>query len=325
MFYPDHTRYAQLAAVELGLDFVDLDEGNGYLFSVRGNGKNLLSGAGNICSYPVNSAPSYTISRDKAHTKRALAQSGVATIEGQHFFLTSSHAALRNPGHEYHDAFKYAASLGFPVFCKPLAGSRGDFAEIVSTITQLREYLGRVVKRYDAILIERLMRGDEYRVLIFDRAPVYYVAKSQPTLQPDGRSSLRSLLLQLNKELEGTGVSAYPLSCLAESGYEIDDVPPAGRDVKLAGRRNLSALGGVDLFDTIVPAELSRIATESCDALGLRLGAVDIFDASAVSDLSQLIVIEVNGNPMLRAVEEAGRLDLIISVWKRMLRESLGI
>lgn len=86
MYYPDQARYARLAAEDLGLRFVDLDGGNGYVFAIIGSMSKILSGAGWICSYPINSASSYTISRDKAHTKSVLSQAGINVIVGSHFF-----------------------------------------------------------------------------------------------------------------------------------------------------------------------------------------------------------------------------------------------
>jgi hypothetical protein len=51
---------------------------------------------------------------------------------------------------------------------------------------------------------------------------------------------------------------------------------------------------------------------------------VDLFDASPKSDLSDLVIIEVNGNPGLRTLELAGRDDLIRKIWVAMLEEKLG-
>ena len=324
MVYPDHARYAKLAAAQLGAEFVDLDRGNGYLFAVTAGEKRFLSGAGNVCSYPINNASSYAIARDKSHTKSVLSHRGIAVIPGRHFFLSAYYIKLRTTGHEADDALAYAAALGYPVFCKPLAGGRGNYAEVVRDEAELRDYMERAGRLHDAILIEPVVQGAEYRVVIHDGVPFYSAAKRPVTIRADGETSVAGLLDALNRRLEGRGVSPHRESTLALSEFTGKDIPPAGTIIPLAGRRNLSALGEVESLDLEVPPPLAKVATDSCEALGLRLGAVDVFDVSRERNLSDLVVIEVNANPGLSALERAGRLDLIVQLWTSMIRESLA-
>jgi glutathione synthase/RimK-type ligase-like ATP-grasp enzyme len=324
MVYPDQARYARLAAEKLGLEFIDLDDGNGYVFAIQSGSRRILSGAGWVCSYPINNSSSYLISRDKAHTKSLLRHAGIATIPGRHFFNTSTYRALRNSGHEAGDALAFAATIGFPVFCKPNFGARGDYAELIDSPLSLTDYMKRLPQSYDAFLVEEVIRGDEYRVLVHDDRPVYYALKRPPHLLGDGVHTLAELLDAVNVSLEGTGVSPYPVSSITFGGRAPGYRPNDGEAVNLAGRQNLSALGGVDILDTGVPVPLGRIARDACVALGLQLGAVDMFDTSESRDLSGLVVIEVNGNPTLKALEESGRLDVIVDIWVSMFRKLLA-
>jgi glutathione synthase/RimK-type ligase-like ATP-grasp enzyme len=74
----------------------------------------------------------------------------------------------------------------------------------------------------------------------------------------------------------------------------------------------------------VVPVALAALAISAVRALGLRIGAVDMFDISSQGDLSRLVVIEVNGNPGLRTLENTNRSDLIRSIWTSMLNECLS-
>ena len=49
-----------------------------------------------------------------------------------------------------------------------------------------------------------------------------------------------------------------------------------------------------------------------------------MFDVSSKADLSDLVVIEVNGNPGLLSLERAGRRDIIDALWTSMLNDCLG-
>lgn len=321
MSVPDSTLHARDAAEAIGARFEDLDDGGGYLFRISQGERFVLGGGGNICTYPVNSAAAYTVSRDKAHTKAVLRSRGLPVIPGGLFFTQTRRIAMRAPGREAADAAVFAARLGYPVFCKPNLGSRGTFAEIIRDEAGLSDYIRRVAVDFEAVLVEPLMTGTEHRVLVQDGRTVFHSAKAEPALVGDGRSALGDLLEELNHRIAADGVSALPASAL---GDDIARVPKAGERVVLRGRRNLSAAGDIEQVSEDVPALMAQLAIAAVGALGLRIGAVDMFDVSPGGDLSDLVVIEVNGNPGLRTLENAGRTDLIRSIWTSMLNECLS-
>lgn len=283
----------------------------------------LVVGAGNVCSFPVNSATAFTLSRDKAHTNAALTAAGLPVIPGGLFFAHKRRIALRSPGRETEDALRYAQSLGFPVFCKPNTGSRGNFAEIVESAETLADYISRVAVEFEAFLIQPVLNGAEHRVLVQDGAVRFHAAKAEPHLVGDGVSTLQQLADALNLRVAAQSLSAIPPSSYSHAGAP-DHVPPAGGQITLKGRRNLSAEGDIAAFSETAPDPLAQLARAAVDAIGLRIGAVDIFDISPVRDLSGLVVIEVNGNPGLRTAELCGRADIVSSIWLSMLREKLG-
>jgi len=324
MTLPDPARYAMDAAQAIGAEFTDLDNGGGYLFQVSKNGKRVIAGAGGVCSFPINSATAFSLSRDKSHTKTVLREARLPVIPGGLFFAHRLRAGLRGPGREVEDARVFAERLGYPVFVKPNQGSRGNFAEIVSDDTALQDYAGRVAAEFESFLVEPVIRGTEHRVLIHDGRPIFHSVKYPPELEGDGQHSLRDLLEAFNARLSGSGVSAYPAGIIAAAGLDPDAVPAEGQRFLLHGRRNLSAAGSVEHMSADVPEILASLAAKAVAALGLRIGAVDLFDRSPAGDLSRLVIIEVNGNPGLKTLELAGRMDLIRAIWTSMLNEALG-
>jgi glutathione synthase/RimK-type ligase-like ATP-grasp enzyme len=314
--YPEQALYVSRVCAQLGLTFTDLNDGNGYLFSVSDGVRRFVSGAGAICSYPLNSASAYAVSRDKAHTAAALDASGVPAIPGELYFLTDHFAALRPAGHEVSDAVAAFAAHGKPMFCKPNMGARGDFAEMVESVDAFRAYIERVRGRYDAILLQPVIDGDEYRVFCIDGQPIFVTAKAGFTLTGDGVRTLGVLLREQNDVLVAAGISPFVERVLPG---DPDRVPGFGEAVVLPGRRNLSAGGGIADFSTDVPAPLGEIARRAADALGLRVSGVDIFDISPARDLSELTVIEVNGNPSIASLSRIGRDDLVDRIWRTVI------
>jgi glutathione synthase/RimK-type ligase-like ATP-grasp enzyme len=315
--YPEQALYVSRACAALGLTFTDHDDGHGYLFSVSDGTHRFVSGAGAICAYPLNSASAYAISRDKAHTAAVLSASAIPVIPGQLFFVTEHFKALRPDGREASDAVATLTRAGKAMFCKPNMGARGDFAEIISDVAALGDYIERVRSRYDAILLQPVVDGDEYRVFCIDGDPIFVTAKAGFSLTGDGKRSLGELLAEQNGKLAAAGISPLGDGALPR---DAGTIPTNGETVALRGRRNLSAGGGIADFAADVPAPLAEIARKAADAVGLRVSGVDIFDASPARDLSDLVVIEVNGNPSIASLSRIGRDDLVDAIWTRVIR-----
>lgn len=79
----------------------------------------------------------------------------------------------------------------------------------------------------------------------------------------------------------------------------------------------------IEQVSEAAPPELASIARRAAEAIGLRIAAIDLFDLSPEGDLSNLVIIEINGNPGLKTLELAGRMDLVLRIWMRMLSEIL--
>src|SRR6267154_6570241 len=167
-FYPDQSIYAAFACAEFGLEFRDLDGGSGLLFSVASRDRSLPFGAGRSSWYPQNNATAATLASDKYFTAKILGEAGVPVISGEYFFLHDRHQAHRPAGHDRDDASAYFANLGASAFVKPLTGSRGDFAQAVHGEAALTRYLDDVARYYDAVLIQPIVDGVEYRIFLLD-------------------------------------------------------------------------------------------------------------------------------------------------------------
>lgn len=309
-FYPDQSVYAEFACAEFGLQFRDLDSGSGLLFSVASRDRLLHFGAGRCSWYPQNSATASTLASDKYFASEILREAGLPALGGEYFFLHDRHRAHRPAGHERSDALAHFKTLGGSAFVKPLAGSRGDFAQAVHGEAALDRYLGDVVKYYDAILMQRIVEGIEYRVFLLDDTVLYCARKSPPHVTGDGMHTLRDLLAVHNDALRARGLS--PAS-LPDDDPSLDAVLADGEGHEIPGRMNLSAGGTMVLADA--PSErVLTLARQAARAIGLRVAAIDVFvDIGGRPDANE--IIEVNSNPSIRLLEDSGRGDLILKIW----------
>jgi D-alanine-D-alanine ligase-like ATP-grasp enzyme len=307
--YPDQSIYAACACAEFGLAFRDIDGGTGLVFSVSSAARSLHFGAGRCSWYPQNNATASTLASDKYFAGRILAQAGVAALGGEYFFLHDRHRAHRPAGHEHGDALAYFAKLGASAFVKPLTGSRGDFAQAVHEEAALIRYLGDVAQYYDAILMQPIVAGNEYRVFLLDDEVLFTARKHPPSVVGDGANRIRDLLGVHNHALRSRGLSPASI----DPDAALDTVLPEGERWEIPGRMNLSA-GGTMVLEAPSSDAVLTLARQAARALGLRVAAIDLF-SDIGGDPNAMQVIEVNSNPSIRLLEQSGRGDLILKIW----------
>lgn len=311
-YYPDHAVYAAYSSAEFGLVFEDIDDGAGFVFRVASKTRTAYFGAGRCSWYPQNNATAATLASDKYFANRILEDAGVATLGGEYFFLSTRHRAHRPSGHEREDAFDYFRKLNGRAFIKPLTGSRGDYAQAIKSEVELDRYLREVVQYYDSVLMQPVASGLEYRIFLLDEEIVYAARKFPPTIAGDGVLSVRDLLIAHNAALKGRGLS--PIDPAAIPKASLDVVLPAGRHWEIPGRTNVSAGGSMALESPRSAAALT-MARKAARTLGLRAAAVDLF-ADIGGEADAAAIIEVNANPSIRLLEELGRTDLILKIWR---------
>jgi len=308
-FYPDQSVYAEYACAEFGLAFEVMDGGTGLVFGVSSKTRTIHFGAGRCSWYPQNNATASTLAADKYFTNTILEHAGVPTLGGEYFFLHERHRAHRPAGHEREDALGYFRNLGGTAFVKPLLGSRGDFAQAIDSEISLVRYLREVSQYYDAILIQRVITGNEYRIFVLDDDVLYTARKYPPSVLGDGVLTIRKLLAAHNRDLRSRGLSQVAVA----DDRALDIVLPKGTRWEIPGRMNLSA-GGTMVLEAAFSAAAAALAKKAVRALGLRVAAVDLFTDIA-GEPDAVRVIEVNANPSIRLLEQSGRDDLILKIW----------
>ncbi len=310
-FYPDQSIYAQYACLAFGLDFAEIDAGTGLVFTVGSAGRTVAFGAGRGSFFPQNNATAATLANDKYFAAVAMEKAGVATLGGRYFFLHERYRAHRPPGHERADALAWFRQLDGPAFLKPLAGSRGDFAQPVDNEPALASYLDEVSRYYDAVLMQPFVSGLEYRVFLLDDDVVYSARKTAPFILGDGARSIRELLAAADTALRAHGISSAAKSPGEDALF--NTVLPPGEKWYIPGRMNRSA-GGSMIFAEPAQAAFD-MARRAARAIGLRAAAVDLF-TDIDGDPASMRVIEVNANPSIRFLEDSGRDDLILKIWR---------
>ena len=312
-FYPDQALYAEFAARHFGLGF-ELHDDAGLVFSVVSKTRRFQFGGGKCPACPQNDSTSAYLATDKYFASVILSAALIPNTGGNYFFLNERFSRLRSPGHDVVDAVPYFQTLGLTAFVKPLTGSRGDFAQIVSSEAELNAYIADVSRYHDSILIQRVFAGREYRVFVLDGEILYCARKHDPVISGDGKHTIRDLIADHVRTLERSGTSSTPF--LLPPEHDLGRIPAASEHITLPGRRNRNA-GGVMTFENPRNQDMAfRLARQAASALNLRVAGVDIFEDDSADETERIRIIEVNSSPAIRLLEDSGRDDLVLRIWR---------
>ncbi|MET3131735.1 cyanophycin synthetase [Oxalobacteraceae bacterium GrIS 1.11] len=240
------------------------------------------------------------IAQDKELTKRLLDAAGVPVPLGR---------VVKDAD----DAWRAACEIGLPVVIKPKDGNQGKGVTVnVTNRAQLTAGYHAAAEFRDDILVERYLRGNDFRLLVVGNKLVAAARRDPPQVVGDGKQSVRELVEQVNLDpRRGSGHATsltkirfddIALASLAKQGYVADSVPPKGRRVILRNNANLSTGGAAtDVTDDVHP-EVAARAIAAAHMVGLDICGVDLVCDSVLQPIEDLGggIVEVNAAPGLR-------------------------
>ncbi|TFW31164.1 cyanophycin synthetase [Duganella callida] len=243
------------------------------------------------------------IASDKQLTKLLLREAGVPVPEG---------ATVRSVS----QAQRAARQLGGLVTLKPLDGNHGrGVTTRCGTPEEVETAFNRAREHGRTIIVERYIRGDDYRILVAGERVVAAALRRPPMVTGDGESTIRQLVEQENRNpARGEGhtniLTRIPLdglaeTALAEQGLNFDSIPASQQRVRLRGNANLSSGGTAeDVTDRLPPSTLA-MCVRAVRKIGLDVAGIDLVceDISVPLDGRNGAVIEINAAPGIRMHE----------------------
>lgn len=289
------------------------------------NGKDFfLSGVGRLQCYPLNDAAATAVVRDKVFTYQTLQAANIKVPAFEYVFLRPEYRAARGEGRERSDLNARADRLGFPLFVKPLDGSRGALTEIVSNCAELEAHIDRIAERFHGALLQPVLEGREWRVFMIDDALMFAYQRARPVLRGDGEHSISELLDVINQHHTDHGVSwvnirsGFLQEQLRSKGLQLDTIMRQGDELVYSARANISAGGQITGYTEEIPNYMLNWARDVMKTLRIRVGAIDFFARDTVKGHDGLDLVEVNSNPSLTGLLTTGREDKAREIWARV-------
>jgi cyanophycin synthetase len=118
--------------------------------------------------------------------------------------------------------------LKFPAVLKPIDGMQGtDVHTFIKTRSQFIKILEQLLIKYDSIMMEEQVYGDNYRIFVFNNQIMDVIKREQPFIIGNGIDTVEKLIInknndQIKKKLFPTKKIDYDY--ILEQGYNKDDI-----------------------------------------------------------------------------------------------------
>lgn len=239
---------------------------------------------------------------NKAVTKIVLAEAGLRVPGGAEFVSLSD--AL--------DAF--VDWEGRALVIKPNSTNFGKAVKIFPRGADKLQYHSAAEEAFQhdsTVLVEDFLPGREYRFLVIGDFVRGILHRVPANVTGDGRSDIRRLVDQKNRNplrgkgyvspLEKLGLGSTEETFLSNSGLNFNSVPERGELIFLRENSNISTGGdSLDFTDRIHPG-YKDLAFAASSAVGAKICGVDmmITDTEIPPDEDNYGIIELNFNPAL--------------------------
>jgi cyanophycin synthetase len=203
--------------------------------------------------------------------------------------------------------------IGYPIVIKPLDGNHGKGASInVNTWEDAVEGLAYAKKYGRRVIVEKFIKGFDFRVLIIDNKLVAAAKRVPANVVGDGINNIQQLIDLANQDprrgygheniLTQIDVDRDTTDLLAKYNYTLETIPKKDEVVFLKSTANLSTGGtSIDVTDMMHPENIF-LCERISRLIGLDVCGIDIMARNLTQPLKVNggVVLEVNAAPGFR-------------------------
>ncbi len=234
--------------------------------------------------------------------------------------------ARQKPVNSADDAVRQAEQLGWPVVIKPVDLDGGvGVATGLGNAAEVRAAYERARQHAENILLENHVAGKDYRVIVLDGGVVGVWERIPGGVRGDGRNKVRDLLAQENADprrqpaaqrRKQIVLDTEATELLEMQGLRLDDVPAAGRFVRLRRTANIASGGSAEeIAQSAVHPDNRLLCERAARLLRLDLAGVDLLmpDIGRSWFEGGAVICEVNAQPQLASEIPAVLMRALVS------------
>ncbi|MCW5875936.1 MAG: hypothetical protein KIS85_03550 [Anaerolineales bacterium] len=243
--------------------------------------------------FEINSASAELMAGDKAALADLMGHLGIPHVPHKLFHHPRLSGYVSSQGN-WPGMLAYAAEVGYPLVCKPNAGTGGAGVTLVHGPGELEEAVLTLFQKYRGVCLSPLLTiAQEFRAIMLDGECELLYVKRRPQVIGDGQASLMQLIQaaqaagQLSLEMAGEAMQRH------HEGLNL--VPAAGEEIIVGWKHNLSAGSAPQVLeDGPLSEQLIEMARQAQRAINIRFASVDIMESDG-----QLRVLEINSGVMM--------------------------
>lgn len=265
-------------------------------------------------SLDLNAAGASQIARDKDFATFFMKKMGYPTVPGETFF-SNGWALVVDSRRTIDAAYRYAKTIGFPVFVKPNSGSQGVGVALVYTKREFYRAMKFIFERDRVALVQRPVVGNDYRIVVLDDQVISAYQRIPLNVVGDGKSTVRQLLEKKQRQFRASSRDTMLktddpriIEKLHRSGMTMRSVIGRGERVYLLNNANLSSGGDSVDVTGLIHQEFKKIAIQLTKDMGLRLCGVDVIVSGDIGQSPGTYwILEINSAPGLDHYVKMGR------------------
>ncbi|MDB4088031.1 cyanophycin synthetase [Flavobacteriales bacterium] len=271
---------------------------NKYSLCQLGYGSNQKRIQATVTSETSNIA--VDIAGDKEDTKYLLEQAEVPTPKGE---IIRRERSLK-------ESCRY---VGYPLVIKPINGNHGRGITVdINSYEEALEAFRVAQKVSTAVIIEKYITGDDYRLLVINNKLVAAAIRTPAHVIGDGKSTIQELIDVVNsdprrgygheKVLTAIDVNELTRTIIKAAGYQLDSVIKKDEMLILKDTANLSTGGTAEDVTDIVHPDNIFMAERISKIIDLDICGIDIMTTDISKPLAETggAVLEVNAGPGFR-------------------------
>jgi len=211
------------------------------------------------------------------------------------------------------EALEAVESVGFPLVIKPLDSNQGKGVTVnIISESQISEAFFEAKKYSKKVILEKYIRGKDYRVLVIGGRVCAVAERKPPKVIGDGISTISELVKLENmnplrgedheKPLTYIKLDDITINYLKAQGFSTESILEPGQSVSLRQNGNISTGGTAKNCTEKIHPKNVYYAIAAAEAMGLDIAGIDFAteDISYPIDICAGAIIEVNAAPGLR-------------------------
>jgi len=191
------------------------------------------------------------------------------------------------------------------VVVKPARGEQGNGISVdVRSPDALEKAVAWAGQFCPDVILESYVSGEDLRLIVINHRVVAAAVRRPPVIVGNGQHTVMELIEKYNRRRASAtdGESAIPTDdetqrCIRQAGYELHQVIPAEKKIKVRKTANLHTGGTIDDVTGIIHPALREAGEKAAEALDIPVTGLDMI----VPDLKKAehVIIEANERPGL--------------------------